>query len=66
MRFGVRGQSKVDVERFTKELAPLILTGPPAVTGFAGGRPKVEEIMAYFPALIPKSLIETKVDIIEA
>ncbi len=66
LRFGVRGQSKADVERFTKELAPLILTGPPAVTGFAGGRPKVEEIMAYFPALIPKSLIETKVETIEA
>jgi hypothetical protein len=66
LRFGVRGQSKSDVERFTKELAPLILTGPPAVTGFAGGRPKVEEIMAYFPALIPKHLIETRVDIIEA
>jgi len=66
LRFGVRGQNKADVERFTKELAPLILTGPPAVTGFAGGRPKVEEIMAYFPALIPKSLIETKVDIVAA
>ena len=66
LRFGVRGQNKEDVERFTKELAPLILTGPPGVTGFAGGRPKVEEIMAYFPALIPKNLIETKVEIIEA
>ncbi len=66
LRFGVRGQNKAEVERFTKELAPLILTGPPAVTGFAGGRPKVEEIMAYFPALIPKSLIETKVDIFKA
>jgi len=66
LRFGVRGQSKEDVARFTKEIAPLILTGPPGVTGFAGGRPKVEEIMAYFPALIPKSLIETKVEIVEA
>jgi hypothetical protein len=66
LRFGVRGPNKADVERFTKELAPLILTGPPAVTGFAGGRPKVEEIMAYFPALIPKTLIQTKVEIIEA
>ena len=66
LRFGVRGQSKEAVERFTKELAPLILTGPPSVTGFAGGRPKVEEIMAYFPALIPKNLIETKVEILEA
>lgn len=66
LRFGVRGQNKSDVERFTKEIAPLILTGPPAVTGFAGGRPKVEEIMAYFPALIPKNLIETKVEIVAA
>ena len=66
LRFGVRGQSKADVERFTKELAPLILTGPPAVTGFAGGRPKVEEIMAYFPALIPKTLIDPQVSVIDA
>lgn len=66
LRIGVRGQNKADIERFTKEIAPLILTGPPAVTGFAGGRPKVEEIMAYFPALIPKSLIETQVEIVEA
>ncbi|MGI8467359.1 MAG: acyclic terpene utilization AtuA family protein [Pyrinomonadaceae bacterium] len=66
LRVGVRGQCKSDVERFTKEIAPLILTGPPSVTGFAGGRPKVEEIMAYFPALIPKNLIEPKVEIIEA
>lgn len=65
-RIGVRGQNKDDIARFTKEIAPLILTGPPSVTGFAGGRPKVEEIMAYFPALIPKDLIETKVEIIEA
>ena len=54
------------IERFTKEIAPLILTGPPAVTGFAGGRPKVEEIVAYWPALIPKSEIETKVEVLDA
>lgn len=65
LRIGVRGQDRQAVERFTKEIAPLILTGPPAVTGFAGGRPKVEEIMAYFPALIPKTEIQTKVEVIE-
>lgn len=66
LRIGVRGQDKAHVERFTKEIAPLILTGPPSVTGFAGGRPKTEEIMAYFPALIPKTEIETRVEIVEA
>lgn len=65
LRVGVRGNEQSAVERFTKEIAPLILTGPPAVTGFAGGRPKVEEIVAYWPALIPKSEITTRVEIIE-
>lgn len=65
LRVGVRGSDRVAIERFTKEIAPLILTGPPGVTGFAGGRPKVEEIVAYWPALIPKGEITTKVAIVE-
>ena len=40
--------------------------GPPAVTGFAGGRPKVEEIVAYWPALIPKEEINPAVEVLEA
>jgi Acyclic terpene utilisation family protein AtuA len=65
LRVGVRGEDRAAVERFTKEIAPLVLTGPPGVTGFAGGRPKVEEIVAYWPALIPKSEISPRVDILE-
>ena len=65
LRFGVRGQDRAAVERFTREIAPLVLNGPPSVTGFAGGRPKVEEIVAYWPALIDKSVVKTRVDIIE-
>jgi hypothetical protein len=64
LRFGVRGNDKAAVERFTRELAPLVLNGPPTVTGFAGGRPKVEEIVAYWPALVDKAVVRTKVDII--
>ncbi|HJR06570.1 MAG TPA: acyclic terpene utilization AtuA family protein [Pyrinomonadaceae bacterium] len=66
LRVGVRGADRASVERFTKEIAPLILTGPPGVTGFAGGRPKVEEIVAYWPALIPKTEIEASVEVWEA
>lgn len=64
LRIAVRGSDRAAVERFTKEIAPLILTGPPAVTGFAGGRPKVEEIVAYWPALIPKSEIKPQVKLL--
>ncbi|HEY0349630.1 MAG TPA: acyclic terpene utilization AtuA family protein [Pyrinomonadaceae bacterium] len=65
LRVGVRGNDRTSIERFTKEIAPLILTGPPGVTGFAGGRPKVEEVIAYWPALIPKSEITASVQVIE-
>jgi len=64
LRVGVRGENRRDVERFTREIAPLVLNGPPTVTGFAGGRPKVEEIVAYWPALIDKNVVTTRVEIV--
>jgi hypothetical protein len=64
LRVGVRSKDKAAVERFTKELAPLALSGPPTVTGFGGGRPKVEEVVAYWPALIPKSAVAPTVEVI--
>jgi hypothetical protein len=64
LRVGVRAREKAPVERFTKEIAPLVLAGPPTVTGFGGGRPKVEEVVAYWPALIPKSAISPTVEVI--
>jgi len=63
-RIGVRSEDRKAVERFTREIAPLVLNGPPTVTGFAGGRPKVEEIVAYWPALVDKSVVQTKVEIL--
>jgi len=66
LRIGVRAADRARVERFTRELAPLILNGPPTVTGFAGGRPKVEEIVAYWPALVPKREIHPAVKIVAA
>ena len=65
LRVGVRASDKAPVERFTRELAPLVLNGPPTVTGFAGGRPKVEEIVAYWPALIDKSAVRTRVEVLQ-
>ena len=61
LRIGVRGEDRGSIERFTREIAPLVLNGPPSVTGFAGGRPKVEEIVAYWPALIDKRVVHTNV-----
>lgn len=57
MRVGVRGHDRKAIERFGKEIAPLILTGPPSVTGFSGGRPKPSDVVAYFPALLDKTVL---------
>lgn len=65
LRVAVRSHDYNSVERFGKEIAPLILTGPPGVTGFAGGRPKPSEVVAYWPALIPKKLVQPEVKIME-
>ena len=63
LRVGVRGGDRAAVERFTREIAPLVLTGPPSVTGFSGGRPRVQEIVAYWPALIERTAVEPEVSV---
>ncbi len=65
LKVAVRSQSYDDVDRFGREIAPLILTGPPSVTGFAGGRPRPSEVVAYWPALISKELVKHEVKILE-
>lgn len=66
LRVSVMGHSKADLDRFGMEVAPLILTGPNAVTGFAGGRPKASDVVAYWPALIKKTACNPKVSIFSA
>jgi hypothetical protein len=61
LRFGVRSENRAAVDRFTREIPPLALNGPPVVSGLGLGRPKVEEIIAFWPALIPKSEVKPEV-----
>lgn len=63
LRLGVRDADPGKVERFGKEIAPLITAGPPGVTGFAGGRPRAQEIMAYWPALLAREEVESRIDV---
>ena len=58
LRVSVAADTKEPVERFTKEIAPLVTCGPQGVTGYATGRPKVLPIFGYWPCLISKSLVK--------
>ena len=65
LRIGARGPDRKAVERFTRELIPLVLNGPPGATGFGEGRPAVREIVAYWSALVPREEISTSVSLVE-
>lgn len=65
LRIGVRDQDKSAVERFTRELIPLVLSGPPSATGYGDGRPPVREVVAYWPTLVPRGEVEPKVTVFE-
>jgi len=65
LRVGVKDEDRAKVDRFGKEIAPLVTSGPPGVTGFAGGRPKATEVLGYWPALIPKDRVHPEVSVEE-
>jgi hypothetical protein len=66
LRMGVKGPDRAKVERFGSELVPLVTSGPPGVTGFAGGRPKATEIIGFWPALVSKERIRPEVRVFGA
>ena len=63
LRLSVKDSDRKKVERFGREMAPLVTAGPAGVTGFAGGRPKAQEIVAYWPALLPRELVSWQVSV---
>ena len=65
LRVTVSDQDRDKVRRFSRELASLITAGPPGTTGYAAGRPRVRDVLAYWPSLVPKDWITTKIEMIE-
>ncbi len=65
IRLGARSQNKDAIERFTRELIPLVLNGPPTATGYGEGRPQAREMVAYWPALVPRHFVQTLVEVVE-
>jgi hypothetical protein len=63
LRLTVHDSRRPVLERFTKEFAPLVTSGPPGVTGYTTGRPAVREVFAYWPALVAKSVLHPEVSV---
>ena len=66
MRIAVRDPDRRAVERFCRELAPLVTSGPPGIAGYTAGRPVPRPAFGYWPALVPRSLISPAVEVCSA
>jgi len=65
LRMGVRAAERDPVERFSREMIPLVLNGPPTATGFGEGRPRVRQVVAHHASLLPREEVETSVEVYE-
>ena len=59
LRLSVRDQDKEKIERFSKLVPAVILSGPPGVA-VTGGRPQAQEVVAYWPALVPRERVKPR------
>ncbi|MBI4580872.1 MAG: DUF1446 domain-containing protein [Planctomycetes bacterium] len=65
LRISVRDPRREAVERFARELMPLVTAGPQGVTGYAEGRPRVHEVFGYWPCLIERSAVQARWEMLE-
>jgi hypothetical protein len=62
LKVGVRHPLKDALELFSREVAPMALMSAPAITGFTGGRPKVQPVVRLFSCLVPKAKLAVSID----
>jgi hypothetical protein len=65
LRLGARDGDQKKLKAFGKMIPALILGGPPGVA-ILGGVPRIQEIMSYWPALIPKNAIHPMIAFYDA
>ncbi len=63
VKVGARHSSREALEIFSREMAPMALAAAPGITGFLGGRPKVQAVVRLFSFLWPKSSIPIRLEL---
>ncbi|HEY2156710.1 MAG TPA: hypothetical protein VGH33_13850, partial [Isosphaeraceae bacterium] len=63
LRVTVRDPRREAVERFCREIAPLVTSGQPGIAGYASGRPTARPAFGYWPALVPRERIRAATSI---
>jgi hypothetical protein len=63
LRVSVWDPSQRSVDRFCRELSPIITSGPPGITGYAGSRPRSRPVLSYWPTNISRENVRGKVHV---
>lgn len=58
LRLSVYDQDKSKLNEFSKSIAPLILSGPQGAA-VTSGRPRIHNVVSYWPTLIPKTAVSS-------
>ncbi len=61
LRVSARDPRKQAIDRFCREFAPLVTSGPAGIAGYAGGRPKPTPAFGYWPTLAPRECVDPQV-----
>jgi hypothetical protein len=58
LRVTARDPDRAAVDRFCREFAPMVTSGPSGIAGYATGRPSPRPAFGYWPTLVPRSLVK--------
>lgn len=63
LRVAAHDPRREAIEYFARQFAPLITSGPAGLAGYAAGRPPVRPVYAYWPTLVPRSVVSPRVEV---
>lgn len=66
LRAAARDPSREVIDRFLRELTPLVTSGPPGVTGYTGARPRSIPVLGYWPSTIHRSHVHSQSTVMSA
>ncbi len=59
----VKDSQKEAIERFFREFSPLVTSGPPGITGYAGAKPHVRPVFQFWPTQVARDHIPISVEV---
>lgn len=65
-RISLEADDQDVVEFFSRQIIPLVTSGPQGTTGYAEGRPRVHPIFRYWPCLIDRQRVVPRVQMLES